>query len=57
MKHSDGNLRLKSRIVVHDTLYAENHDVRADCVAADILLVRLFLCLGAFLGLILGVRT
>lgn len=46
----DGILKLKSRIVVHGHLDAEKDDVRADCAAADMLIVRLLLFLCTCLG-------
>lgn len=46
--------RLRSRIVVHENLDAEKVDVGGQCAAAAMLLVRMVLCLAAFLGFTFG---
>lgn len=50
----NGELRLKDRIAVHGNLVAEKDDVHADCAAADLLMVRLILCLGTCLAFKIG---
>lgn len=43
----DGKIRLESEIVIHGNLDAEKNEVRTDCTDADMILVRIILCLGA----------
>lgn len=50
----NGDLRLKSRILFHKNLDVEKDDVIEDRTAAVMLLVRMVLFLGAFLGFTFG---